>query len=144
MPKQNIECKCNVEDCWSSVWHGDLICKCKCHSPKVENTKASDIWNTPSPAYLEATSTPKVKLPEWWEEEYDKKWEYGIGIKLRDREPIKQFIRQTLSHSTTQLVEKIKGECEGLKMKHQPQDPTWAEGHDQALSEVIKIISKYK
>ena len=94
-----------------------------------------------------------------WEEEFDKEYYDEAQFECDVHERQKSFIRQLISHSTTQLVEKIKGEVEGLKLDNQDQawnklcavsmnDVGLAEGSmelfNQALQEVIKIISKYK
>ena len=112
--------------------------------------------------YCPCHHSPKVELPEW-EKEFDKQFEEVILCQeLKTVVPgVKQFIRQTLSHSTTQLVEKIMGEVDGLKKK-EIEIPDMSEasnlddagemmgeyeslrGFNQALQEVIKIISKYK
>jgi len=91
----------------------------------------------------ERYNTPKVELPEWKKEllELDDKTKINIY----------NFISQLLSHSTTQLVEKIMGEVIRKEKKYlEPKDFTSEEvnikyeGFNQALQEVIKIISKYK
>ena len=103
----------------------------------------------------------KVELPEW-EKEFDKRWQdpmekkMGKGFALycsfcggEWREEIKDFIHQTISHSTAQLVEKIMGEVKGLKAGSENVDKgSWAyqfiEERNEVIKNVIKIISKYK
>jgi len=126
MNKENIE-KCLCKTFCAGCVFG--VCKCPCHSPKVE---LPECWE-------ERFDKLMLKEPEYYEQEDISKW----------RVDVKDFIRQTLSHSTTQLVEKIKGECEGLnphsqKNPHMIGEYNWyCEGFNQALSEAIKIISKY-
>ena len=89
----------------------------------------------------ERYNTPKVELPEWKKEllELDDKTKINIY----------NFISQLLSHSTTQLVEKIMGEVKGLKAGSENVDKgSWAyqfiEERNEVIKNVIKIISKYK
>jgi len=74
-------------------------------------------------------------------------------LELDDKTKINiyNFISQLLSHSTTQLVEKIMGEVEGLKKTMLIDDEKsiltineQRKIHNQGIAKAVKIISKYK
>ena len=90
------------------------------------------------------------QLEKW--KSIKKEFEKG-GWHITDIEKCRKFLNQIdslLSHSTTQLVEKIVGEIKGLE--YEEQEIEMAESvlannriqYNQALQEAIKIISKYK
>jgi hypothetical protein len=119
-PKQNIECKCGKN--WKYHWDNNG-CAIKKDSPKVE-------------------------LPEWWEKRFDEKmknWKFHHKTTpcLKDDYALNE-IKQFFRHSTTQLVEKIKGEVEGLKLDNHNGVYHEVDQWNDALSSAIKIISKYK
>jgi hypothetical protein len=117
---------------------------------------------------LEVCHSPKVELPELNEKTFPELFRGEIFHKLSvnfspdQRTIIYDILRQTLSHSTTQLVEKIVGECKWLEkdinfsdvddivksdelMKNSLSEARFVRmGFNQALALAIKIISKYK
>ena len=138
MTKQNIEC--NHE--WTDQREYGYLCrKCKVRGEKVH--------------------PPKVELPEWGNEyilferptisihKFMAQKSSGIFYEMKE-----ERLDTLLSHSTTQLVEKIMGEVEKLEIqiRHKEGEYMGEElaiqsikmGFNQALSEVINIIKKYR
>jgi hypothetical protein len=122
--ENNICKKCDKCMTKQGMWQDPYCCigDCLCHSPKVE-------------------------LPEWdWEKEFDKEFEvrkypdpsedpFFDSPSAYNPDNIKNYIRQTLSLSTTQLVEKIKGECEELNSN--------VLTAEQIKEGVVDILNKY-
>jgi len=135
--------ECNHE--WTDQREYGYLCrKCKVRGEKVHS--------------------PKVELPEWGNEyilferptisihKFMAQKSSGIFYEMKE-----ERLDTLLSHSTTQLVEKIMGEVEGLKkkkLKHfggfedikseDYENTPFGCGFNQCISKALEIISKYK
>lgn len=134
----------------------------KCHSPKVElddincdfcHKDRGQLFQICLKCFRELESkVPKVELPEIEDKLFELIKDHTflddcrlVGCDRWDK------IHQLLSHSTTQLVEKIKGECEKRKSGYlqrilykMENKSEWNEGYDKAIDDLLEIISKYK
>jgi len=184
MTKQNIECNHEWTD---QREYGYLCRKCKVrgekvHPPKVECKHEGLDYEFRNDKYLnvlrcsdcmklvgredmwKSNTTPKVELPEWGNEyilferptisihKFMAQKSSGIFYEMKE-----ERLDTLLSHSTTQLVEKIMGEVEGLKkkkLKHfggfedikseDYENTPFGCGFNQCISKALEIISKYK
>jgi hypothetical protein len=134
------------------MWQDPYCCigDCPCHSPKVELPK----WD------WESEFSKFIGKPADYHDEMHQNHPCYYTEKMLNVDDLKKFIYNILSLSTTQLVEKIKGECEKDKCECPPEpknlDPRKLSdidkllkyvgrfNYNKAIDDLIKIISKYK
>lgn len=112
---------------------------CNKEQPK-EDTKTSEIWNTPSPEYLEAVEQPaelRKRIKErFMFSEFD--GQTGLPLLITMTDNLEQFIQQELDRQKKEILEIIE------KIREQRSSGEQGYGFDYAIDVVLENVENYK